>query len=343
MAKGALGRTPQGVRISPGVYRTATGQVYQSKSGALGKTPTGKRIPIDKGPAKPPTQPMAPGPGGPFQPGQGQGPLPNQGVVDSSNQYMEELFKRMQEQGNFNPNLPALPQSSDYQAMRQRAEQVAMDSFNRNMRPQFQQEESQFRQRMAEQGIPENSELYRDQYKQLRDQQNAATQNAMSNAFQAGQAEQAQQFGQAFDTRGQMFNEQFQGYQVPIAQAQAMSPYYANQMAGNQLNQRLTFEGQQSELQRQHEMEMARLADKYQRGQMRLGVSLNPRGGGGGGGGRGGMTMADRFALMDREFYNQMVANAMQNGQTGPMPNFGSGFSGGVGAGAGLALGGGLK
>lgn len=66
-----------------------------------------------------------------------------------------------------------------------------------------------------------------------------------------------------------------------------------------------------------------------------------PRGGGGGGGG-GGMSMQDRFALQDREFYNNLVGSALANGnQGGGGPNYGTAFAGGLAGGA--ALGAGLK
>lgn len=155
--------------------------------------------------------------------------------------------------------------TQDYATMRQKAESVAMDSFNRNMQPQFQQEEAAFRQRMAEQGIDPNSEGAQRQFKQLQDNQNSARQNAMTNAFQLGQGEQAQQYGQAWGSQQQAFN-QAQGSQQQAfgqqlgAQGQAYDQYLNtrnsadstyqnamgqadNQYQGNQMN---AFNQQQS-------------------------------------------------------------------------------------------------
>jgi len=91
-------------------------------------------------------------------------------TIGAGNQQMQNLFTQMGQQQ---------PLSTDYSALRQRAEQNAMDSFNRNMNPQFQQEDAAFRQRMAEQGIDPNSQGAQQQYKQMMQSQNLQRQNAI--------------------------------------------------------------------------------------------------------------------------------------------------------------------
>lgn len=177
------------------------------------------------------------------------------------------------------------PMNMDYGAMRQKAEQMAMDSFNRNMQPQFQREEADFRQRMAEQGIDPNGEQARKQFEQLKQQQNAMVQNAQTSAFQAGQGEQAQAFGQ-----------QVTGQMMPYQQLGALQPFYASQAASNMQGSQNSWQAKQNELNRQAQLQAAKM-----------------------GGGGGGMSMQDRYALMDREMYNNMVMASMQNGQQ--MPN----------------------
>lgn len=177
------------------------------------------------------------------------------------------------------------PMNMDYGAMRQKAEQMAMDSFNRNMQPQFQREEADFRQRMAEQGIDPNGEQARKQFEQLKQQQNAMVQNAQTSAFQAGQGEQAQ-----------MFDQGVTGQLLPYQKLSALQPFYASQAASNMQGSQNSWQAKQNELNRQAQMAMAKM-----------------------GGGGNGMSMADRYALMDREMYNNMVMASMQNGQQ--MPN----------------------
>lgn len=338
MARGALATDPRGVRLSPGVYRNAQGKTYQSATGALGRDPRPKKKPA-VAPGAVHQQPQIEG-------APGQNPTYSVDPDPNFEQAMGNVFQRFGQQGDFNPNLPDVPQ--DYGAMRQKAEQMAMDSFERNMTPQFQREEAEFRQRMAEQGVPETSEGYQRQYMDLKNQQNAARQNAATSAFQAGQGEQAQAFGQAMQGRQNAFGEQFQSYQLPMAQMNAMSPFYASNLQNQQFGTNLNFLGNQNNINRQHDFDLAAQQNKFARQQMRLGAQLNPRGGGGGGGGGGGMSMQDRMNLMNQEFYNNMVLQSMQNGgQQMPLPGYGGGFTQGFGSGVGMGtmagLGGGLK
>lgn len=329
MARGALATDPRGVRVSPGVYRNAQGKTYQSKTGALGRDPRPKK--------KPATAPgvVNPPPGTEGAPAQN----PTYSVDPDPNfdMAMGNVFQRFGQQGEFDPNLPEIPQ--DYGAMRQKSEQMAMDSFERNMNPQFQREEADFRQRMAEQGVPETSEGYQRQYMDMKNQQNAARQNAATSAFQAGQGEQAQAWGQAMQGRQNAFGEQFQSYQLPMAQMNAMSPYYASNLQNQQFNNNLGFLGGQNDMNRQHDFDLAKQQNKFARQQMRLGAQLNPRGGGGGGGGGG--SPAGQF---DKTFDNMMLQYMTQPQQQQPQyPGYAGGFFQGLGQGTPMGLMSGLK
>lgn len=189
--------------------------------------------------------------------------------------------------GAFNNIQNLQPMNMDYGAMRQKAEQTAMDAFNRQMQPQFQREEEAFRQRMAEQGIDPNGEQARRQFEQLKQQQGAMTQNAMTSAFQAGQGEQAQ-----------MFNQGVTGQLLPYQQIGALTPYYASQAAAQQQGMQNRWQGRQNDLSRAAALQQSRI------------------------GAGGAMTMADRFALQDQQFQQQMALlaqqQAMQNGQEMP-------------------------
>ena len=355
--KGALAVDPKvgkqaPVRLSPGVYRDPnTGTVYHSSTGGpFKKDPDVKKKPLTPGSPTPnqPAVPLDQSPaGGTYTPAS---PSPNTDIENTTSQYMQQF----QNMGQFQPTLDPLPQmpQQDYGAMRQKAEQMAMESFDRNMGPQFQREESAFRQRMAEQGVPETSESYKQQYMDMKNTQNSARQNAMTQAFQSGQGEQAQAYGQQAQNyqlgmagRDQQFNQGLAQYRLPMEQLGALSPYYGGMQQNNQFGQQMSFNEKQAELQRQHDEQMAAQQNRYQIGQMKLNSKLNPqRGGGGGGGGGGGMSLQDKMALLNQEFYNNMVAGSMQNGNQMPLPGYGGGFlqGAGQGIGAGTTLGLGL-
>lgn len=234
-------------------------------------------------------------------------------VTGQSNEALSNTFEQIQNQGMFNPG--------DYTAMRERAEQSVMNSFNNRMNPQFQQQQDQFRQQMAEQGISEGSEGYNRQYQQLQQSQNDARQQAMGQAFQLGQGEQQQGWNQAF-----------QGYQLPLAQLNAMSPYYNVQgQMGMQENQQ-NWQGEQSEADR----ELSKWQTKYGRGT----AWGAPRGGGGGGG--GGLSFEQEMQLQQQGFFNNLVGGALANGNQAPGgANIGNSFAQGLAGGA--MIGSGLK
>lgn len=258
----------------------------------------------------------------------GETPATFEDVTHGANDTLQGTFNQIQNQGPFNPQSYA----PSFDAQRQRAEQVAMDSFNRNMAPRFQREEADFRQRMAEMGVPEGSEGYQQQYRDMKEAQNAAYQNAMTGAFQQGQGEQAQAWGQSF-----------QGYQLPLAQLSAMSPYYGAQNAAGMQTGQQNFLAGQNELNRAWQGDQAaqdRALNQWQAKYARGTAWGAPRGGGGGG---GALSYDQQLGLLDRQFYNNMVLQGLQGGQQMPLPNAGTGFAQGVGAGIGMGIGSGLR
>lgn len=82
------------------------------------------------------------------------------------------------------------------------ARKVVLGQFERTMGPEFQRQQMELRQRMAEQGIDPNSGAYQAQMKMLNDSQNNARQNAMTEAFTQGAGYQQQGFTQ--DVTGRM-------------------------------------------------------------------------------------------------------------------------------------------
>lgn len=253
-----------------------------------------------------------------------------------ANQYLGSVFDQLQGQGQFNPQgLPDL--TRDYSADRQRAEQSVMDSFNRNMQPQFDRQNEQFRQQMAEQGIDEGSEKYKNMYGDMMQSQNNARQNAFNQAFQLGQSEQAQGFGQALSANNQMWGQQYNQYQMPLGQLNAMTPYYQQQ--GNQMTntQNLDWQAQQAQLNRQHDFDLAKQQFKYQ---MQM-----PRGGGGGGGGGGGSApmwaqygFSSPLQYDQYKFNQQMLLQNPYAQQQPQYPSAGNSAVNGFAQGAGLGI-----
>lgn len=255
-----------------------------------------------------------------------------------SNKYMGNIFNQLQNQGQFNPQgLPSLNQ--DYSQNRQQAENSVMDSFNRNMNPQFDRQNEQFRQQMAEQGIDEGSAKYKNMYGDMMSNQNNARQNASNQAFQLGQAEQAQGFGQALSANNQMFGQQYNQYQMPLNQLNSMIPFYNQQGNMMQNQQNLDWQGNQADLNRQHDFSLGAQQQKYN---MQLQASA-PRGGGGGGGGSQPIWAQYGFTSPLQYQQHQMNLAMLQNGggqqQGGMQPNMGNAAVTGFANGAGAAIG----
>lgn len=112
----------------------------------------------------------------------------------------------------YDVNDPTKNFQGGFQASMDKAYGNVMDQFNRSMQPEFDRQNAEFNQRMAEQGIDPNSGSYQAQFRALQNSQNEARQNAMNQATQQAYAVQQQGFGQ----QQQAYMTPFQAMQTGI-------------------------------------------------------------------------------------------------------------------------------
>lgn len=160
-------------------------------------------------------------------------------------------------------SLSGLPELTDGAAARQQAIDAAYGDATKRLEPQFQQRESELRQRLLGQGLVEGSEAYNNAMQQFGAQRNDAFNSAMNSAIgqgtQAGQALFQQSLtgrqnalAEALRQRGQAFGE-LQGLQGLTGQqgfmgaglAQAPDYLGAASLQGQQDWNRYTYEQQQ--------------------------------------------------------------------------------------------------
>ena len=225
-----------------------------------------------------------------------------QGIQNSANQGVNNTFQQINSQGAFNPG--------DFSSLQDEAEQRAMGSFNRTYEPQFQKQEQDWRQRMAEQGIDPNSERAKYEYQQMQTSQNNARQGAADSAFQQGLGAQQQAFTQAYNQ-----------YQMPYQNLGAYAPFMQQQ-----------FTGQENALDRQQQTR-----NLTQQGQQALQqIRATPH--------SGSIGLAGQLQLQNNAARNALINNSLLYG-TNPNQgvNSGNGFAGGIGAGVGAMLGAALR
>jgi hypothetical protein len=170
-------------RLSPGVYRNSQGQLTNS---------SGKRIDNRGRPVKTTEPNKAPKGPTPFaqQTSEQQG---NQ-MADVSGQFGMDILGQASQ---FNPNNPwANVQQQGFTDQMSAARQSVMGEFERTMAPEFQRQDAEFQQRMAEQGIDPNSGAYQAQFRAIKEAQNNARNQAQSQAFQLGSQYQQQGYEQ---------------------------------------------------------------------------------------------------------------------------------------------------
>ena len=239
--------------------------------------------------------------------------------IDSGvNAQIEQILPNVGNQIDLN-QLPQM--SQDYGSMRQQAYDNAMGQFERTNAEQFKQQQIAFNQSMADRGIPPGSEAWNREYAALQQAQNSARQNAMSNAFQLGQGEQAQMYNQGLSTRQNAFSEMATNAQLPTQGLNALSGFYGGQQ---QMNLQIGNQGFLRELEA--------LKNKYALQQ----IAATPRGGGGG----GELSYDQRLALQ-RDAQNgslaaQLALLGAQQGQQAPNSAINAGIGGlaqGIGAG----------
>lgn len=103
--------------------------------------------------------------------------------------------------------LTPLPGTNDFSADARRVADSVYSQAASRLDPQFSQADSDFRARMAAQGISENSDAYRRELDNMGRTKNDAYNQAVYSAQQAGGAEQSRLFGLAMNARQQGQNE----------------------------------------------------------------------------------------------------------------------------------------
>lgn len=232
---------PKLTRLSPGVYRNEQGELTNSKGQR-----TDSRGRVMKNP--PPAKEKAPKPTPPTKqrpPQTEEDKFRNMDIPKQDREVYEDagsFYNQMV--GNamkFDPNNPGAGYQQAFTDQLNQARESVMGQFERSMAPQFEREQREFEQRMAERGIDPNSGAYQAQYKAMMDSQNNQRLNAQAQAFQLGGQYQQQGFEQA--TTGQM---------MPFQQWQAMQDPWKLQYAARQ-------EAEQKERDRQAALQQARI------------------------------------------------------------------------------------
>lgn len=128
---------------------------------------------------------------------------------------MEQYRRMMDQASTFDPNKPFAGYEMGFGEARDKAYSDVMSQFNRSMEPEFQRQNAEFQQRMADQGLDPASGAYQAQYKALADAQNNARLNAQSQASQQAYQVQQQAFGQG-QVATMMPFEQWQASKEPF-------------------------------------------------------------------------------------------------------------------------------
>lgn len=223
--------------------------------------------------------------------------------------------------------LPAMP--GDFSADRQRIEDQLYGREEQRLNEQFGQAEEDFQRQMAAKGIPMGSPLYNKQYDQFQRQKQEAFSGARQNAIQTAGSEQQRLFGNALQGRQQGFTEMDYARTQPFNQFQGLMGLGAN-LSGN-FGQ---FQGSQM-----GPTDIGGIASSYY-GTNKAAQSA----------GAGGITQADRIAMMNAEHANkrdlmqfgQELANQNKTKKPGfgdALASAGAGALGGFASGFGSSLG----
>ena len=173
-------------RVSPGIYRNAQGQLTNS---------SGKRIDNRGRPVKGTgSQPSGNTPAAQKNFSQLTPEQQGNQMGDISGRFGMDILGRA---AQFDPNNPwANVQQQGFTDQMNAARQSVMGEFERTMAPEFQRQDAEFQQRMAEQGIDPNSGAYQAQFRAIKEAQNNARNQAQSQAFQLGSQYQQQGYEQ---------------------------------------------------------------------------------------------------------------------------------------------------
>lgn len=160
-------------------------------------------------------------------------------------------------------NLEALPNANNFNGAAQSAADAVYGQAASRLDPRFQQEESDIRSRLANQGISDNSDAFRRELDNFGRTKTDAYNQAQYSSIEAGRAAQQQGYAQALATRQQGVGEtndqgqfrnstQGQGFQQGVtdaninnnAQGQIFGQNTAQQQATNQAQSQLFDQGQ---------------------------------------------------------------------------------------------------
>ncbi len=130
-------------------------------------------------------------------------------MVNSQGGLQEQVRNAYSSPLNFS-DIPSLPSQEDLFGSRLRAENSLYNRYTSRFKPVFVQEEEEFRQRMANEGIAEGSEKYARNFQQLKQAQNDAYADAQGRATEGGLAEQDRYWNQALQGRQTRINEKMQ-------------------------------------------------------------------------------------------------------------------------------------
>lgn len=142
----------------------------------------------------------------------GEGGANNQGQPGILPQLRGMLAKPLDYSG-FSP----IPTADQFSADRKRVEDSLYQRFADVNEPQFEHQQQQFREQMANRGIPVGSEQYNRQLEQLNRAQNDARQAARTQAIGMGGQEDQRLYENSFTSRGQQIGEANQLRDRPLA------------------------------------------------------------------------------------------------------------------------------
>jgi hypothetical protein len=115
--------------------------------------------------------------------------------------------------------LPELP--GDMDPFRQRIEDAVFQRGRRLLEPQFQRQEDTLRDTLANQGLPQTSEAFLDQYSQFNTDRGNTYQNLADSAVMMGGQEASRLLADTLAQRGTLFGEQLTGSNFNNAVRQA--------------------------------------------------------------------------------------------------------------------------
>ena len=209
------------------------------------------------------TKPYVPANKNPFAPKTSTPTTQGPGAAPTAQQNIESGMQGLVQEGidyaqGFDPNTFQQQYEPQFEQGMQRAYDTIYNQFERKNQEQFAIQNEKLQQSLVERGLDPNSPAYQALTRQLAEQQNAARQDAQSEAWQAAQNYQQQGFQQATGTA--------------LLPSQVASPYL--ELYGQQ--QGFQFTGSEADKQRQFEARQAQLNRQNQ-------LAISRRQGGGGG------------------------------------------------------------